>query len=321
MSIFRSTYKDVASTVLENDFLRVEVIECQGGHIASLYDKSEKRELLWQNREKTYKLSKAFDNFDLGECAGIDDMFPTAARAVIAHGKYAGVSLPDHGELWTLCCKGFEQRENKIKMEFRGECLPYKLTKTISLEEQALRVDYTLQNLSNSAFDFIWAAHPLFDASYFDTISVPDMSNTVTIPFSIGTSCEPGVEYAYPITRLPDGAIIDFRTIPPSNINLGYKFMASQPLREGRCEIFNSKSGYGIEVVFPTEKIPYIGVWTFAGQEEPHVVAPEPSTARSVYYNEKSLYDTGTVEASKEFCWWLEYRLKNKLSKKREEEI
>ena len=156
-------WKGVESVVLESGALRVVVLPSQGGHIASLRTASG-RELLWQAPWETYRLARPGSSFSDGENAGMDDMFPNAAACRLSEGELAGRELPDHGELWTLPCSIERREDNLLVLSAQGQCLPYRIEKTISLTENSLRIQYYLENTGDVAFPFLWAAHPLFQA-------------------------------------------------------------------------------------------------------------------------------------------------------------
>ena len=305
-------FKGVPAIVLATKKLRVAVIPGQGAHIASLYDLETGHEMLWQPGGDTYRLSRPGEPFEEGECAGIDDMFPCAAACKLAEGFYAGTRLPDHGETWTLPCETAAQGEDAASFTMWGECLPYTLTKSISLQGSALRVGYRAVNTGSRAFPFLWAAHPLFRAEDYSAILAPGLRGEVGLPFCFGKEKASG-RLRYPADCWDDGTPADLTRIPPKEAGIGYKFMSGAPVFQGRCLLVGAPGKKSLEVEFPADKVPFLGVWVDAcsnGKAPAYVVAPEPSTHYSVDLNDDLLSKANVLQAGASFEWWIQYTLK-----------
>jgi hypothetical protein len=76
---------------------------------------------------------------------------------------WTGVIAADHGEVWTLpwTC---QQDSDTLVLSVYGIRFPYKLGKKISLNQNAVRFEYNLINLSPFDFKYIWAVHPMLKA-------------------------------------------------------------------------------------------------------------------------------------------------------------
>lgn len=135
-----------------------------GAKLCSLYYKPAALELLVQRPGDIYRIAPYDGDYvEQGECSGLDDMFPAIDRCYYNHYPLRrGSSIPDHGEVWSIPWSATIEAE-QLHMATHGVRFPYGLEKWISFAgPAALNMAYRLTNLSPYAFDFIWAAHPMF---------------------------------------------------------------------------------------------------------------------------------------------------------------
>mgnify|MGYP000207691607 CR=1 FL=1 len=162
----------------------------------------------------------------------------------------------------------------------RGIQFPYKLTKRIRLEGGRLRIDYTASNLSGFELDYLWAAHPLFNASEGMELIVPPGMNRIVNAVAGPTLGGYGRIYDFPFARLEDGREVDLGKVPPRN-DAGYrKFWFLDRATEGWCMLHDPAKSFTVGMAYPADKIPYLGIWlNEGGWEGQYNIAPEPATA------------------------------------------
>ena len=120
-------------------------------------------ETLWQTEGAAYRRTTYGDGYERGEISGFDEMFPTISRCLYEAAPLSGTEAPDHGEVWTLPWE-HSLSESCVRLWVNGVRFPYRLEKEMSLEDGRLVSRYRATNLSGFPLDFIWAAHPLFNA-------------------------------------------------------------------------------------------------------------------------------------------------------------
>jgi galactose mutarotase-like enzyme len=276
--ISRGTYKDVAAIILENNTLKVSVLPGIGSKIASIVYKPRNYEILWQNPGKKYKKSNYGDPYSEGECSGFDEMFPSITRCIYEDFPWAGVEIPDHGEVWSLPWD-VKLGKGHAMLAVHGVRLPYKLNKRVCLEDNRLRIDYEAENLSDFDLDFIWAGHPLFKASKDMEFIVPPQMHKIVNAVPGQRLPDYGKVYDFPTAQRADGAELNLAVIPPQN-GYGYQkyyFMGRVP--EGWCVLRDTVRRLSIGLSFPKEKVPYLGMWlNEGGWHGQYNVAPEPAT-------------------------------------------
>ena len=83
-----------------------------------------------------------------------------------------------------------------------------------------------------------------------------------------------------PLRNLPleGGGILDLTRMPPAG--MGCKYVLSRPVSKGWCALWAPKSRYAVEITFPPDRLPFLGIWmdARAGGPEEWQIAPEPST-------------------------------------------
>jgi hypothetical protein len=236
--ILTGMYKDIQAVVLENDVLKVVVLPQSGSKVASIRYKPRNHELLWQNPNPTYLKSQYGDSYGSGEFSGFDEMFPTISRCFYESFPWAGTEMPDHGEVWSLPWN-YEIQGNRVRMWFNGVRFPYRLEKVVWLEEAVIKTEYAATNESNYDFEYIWAAHPLFNASPGMEFIVPLGMNTIvnSVPgLRLGGY---GKTYTFPVAKFDDGKEFQLGIVPEKNATHYQKYYFSGKVTEGWCLLYD----------------------------------------------------------------------------------
>lgn len=273
-------FKDAQAIILESDRLRVTLVPELGGKIASLVNLRTGFECLYQLPSSHLRRASYAAPFSEGECAGFDDMFPSIDPCYCDVAPWAGTSIPDHGELWSVPWQA-SAAGNEVVLTAHGVRFPYRFTKHVSLERpDTVLIRYRVDNLSNFDFPALWAAHPLFNITESTRIIVPTGANRIinTVPAeALGGF---GEQYDWPLARTRCGNEWDLSRIRP---NLGrhcFKFYFTEPLSEGFAILHDPASRETVGLSWPADKVPYLGFWisegAYAGQYD---AAPEPCTA------------------------------------------
>jgi galactose mutarotase-like enzyme len=277
--IAHGPYKDQDAVILENDTVRAVLLPAHGGKTISLVHKGTGVETLWQNPLPRFTESRYGDPYERGEFAGFDEMFPTVSRCFYQSYPWAGVEAPDHGEVWALPWD--EKIEgNAVTLGVNGVRFPYRLQKTVSLEGERLVAHYSAANLSRLPLEFIWAAHPLFNASEGMRFIVPaDMRRIVNaVPGSVLGGY--GERYDFPVARRTTGSTVRLDQVPARNSTGYQKYWFESKVSEGWCILHDPRTKLSIGLTYPPDKVPYLGMWLneggYAGQ---YNIAPEPATA------------------------------------------
>jgi hypothetical protein len=146
--------------IIENDALRLEVYPQFGGKVLSIVDKADNYELLFDFPAEFPTACQYDRSYWMSYCAGWDECFPAIGPGPYPVHPYKGISVPDHGELWSLPTTAVPTKDG-ITTEWQGLRFGYRLSRDLRIEGPTLRADYTLQNFAPFDFYFVWAMHPL----------------------------------------------------------------------------------------------------------------------------------------------------------------
>jgi len=310
--IYHGTYRTKKSIVLENALLKVTLVPCMGGKIASIIYKPHETELLWQNPSDGFVTSEYDSAFADGDMSGIDDMFPTIDECFYPDGPWKGTRLPDHGEVWALPWD-YQVNENEVTLSVLGVRIPYKLTKILSLKEQKVELRYELSNLSPFSFKFIWVLHPLFKVDEFTRIILPEcVKQVINVGNSQSRLGAYGSTHSWPITKDCLGEVYDMSKILPPEKGSCDKYYVLNSTPEGWCALLNKRNKLEIRVAFTKEQVPYLGIWVNEGAyHEQYNVALEPCTGAFDKVDIAAQWDAvSTISAMGTYKWNLSIEVK-----------
>lgn len=279
MQIRETAHKNLPAVALENEALRAVFVPRGGGKLASLIWRATDSELLMQNDAPEFRLAAHGATFDLGECAGFDDMLPTIDPCVIQHAGRS-VTLPDHGEVWTLPWTVESSDANSLTLAVECRRVPARLRKRLWLDGGCLHMDYTLQHTGKALLELLYAAHPLFTATPGMRITVPGQPRTIVNAAGRKRLGDRLTRHTFPLTKLEDGTTFDLGTVPPFNDYGFQKYYFAEPVREGWCLLTDVQRDLQIGMSWTPEVLPWLGMWVSEGGFMGHYcVAPEPASA------------------------------------------
>jgi hypothetical protein len=149
---------------IENESLRVELYPQFGGKVTSVIDKADKFELLFDYAAELPTSSHYNRPYTTGWYAGWDECFPAVGPGPYPGHPYDGVTVPDHGEIWSLPAVA-EPTRNGITTVWHGLRFGYRFSRTLTLDGPSIVCAYTLTNLAPFDFRFVWAQHALLSLS------------------------------------------------------------------------------------------------------------------------------------------------------------
>lgn len=244
--------------VIEDECVRLALLPTLGAKIISVQDKKTGREWLWRHRNRPFRqpiYGSKFENWDI---SGFDECLPGIAAEPYPTFPWQGITIPDHGELWTIRWHHVHGEGSTLTLRAHGVHFPYELHKEIRLLGQGrVGFSYTLKNHSEHPFPYIWAAHPLFQVTQSTRILLP--ADRVTVDSALGSQLKPTTDYAWPLADIMDGTRRDLSHLNPS-LGEAYKLYATHP-SAGWAALHDSVTGEFIAFGFSLADLPYCGVW------------------------------------------------------------
>jgi len=306
------------------DGLEVALLPEVGSKMISLRSSTDTgtagREWLWQTPRRPFRKPDYGGAFEFYDISGFDDCFPGIGEGPYPLPPWEGVTVPDHGELWTLPWD-YAIEGDALRLTVHGVRFPYRMEKRITLESgpaPALRVEYRLENLSPFPLRYLWSAHPLLAAMPGMRVRLPE-GVCVRVDWSKdGRLGQLGVEHAWPVARTNDGRETRLDVLPLEDAGTADKLYSTRlpsTADTGWCSLHDPASGDQLTLRFDPARVPYIGVWLNMGgwpvgpEATPcYNVALEPCTGFPDRLDEAVLREEAATLAPRSVAeWWLQF--------------
>ncbi len=287
MNIKRTHYKDIDACEITDGSLAVTVSDF-GAKLQSIRYFG-KEYLVQNNKSDKYRLSKYGDCFTEGELSGFDDMFPCISAGRYKGENFSGILLPDHGEVWSRTWQ-HTITDRGVVLSVNGVALPYTLQKTVSISCPDITLSYTLTNNSQSAFEYIWAAHPLFVLEKHTQLELPDVKEIINVCGKQRYLGNDGEIHPWPISNAGrDMSLLD----PAYKCQNKYYVENERDMNLSRIRYPDNTT-----VTFLAQSgVPYLGIWTDEGIDM-NCVAPEPCTG--AYDAQERAHTSGKISRIEE---------------------
>jgi hypothetical protein len=245
---------------LRSSSTEIRVAPELGAKIISLKNLETGREWMWRP-PGPFRLfrNELGDPFERSTLVGADECLPTIAPC-----KWGGRDLPDHGEVWSIPWKIDRHAwdRGRITTMVAMPVSPFIFERTVRLEENEVRLDYKLRNVSQKPGPFLWAFHPLLEIVEGDRIALPENVHSVLVEFVDGLQDMPhGSIRSWP-EPLP-GVELDRMDFGPHGPACAKLFIESPS--EARAAIVNSKTGESLVLRFDAQENSALGVWITRG--------------------------------------------------------
>lgn len=241
-----------------SDAARVGIAPGSGGKIVSLFHRPSAREWLAQPAEPGTNHPPG-PVYDTAAAYGWDECFPTISPGRYPfEGRWAGVPLADHGELWSRPWQVVRAEPTFVEVEARGTCLPYRFTRRIDVERETITASYTVTNEGDEGFWALWAMHPLFAVGPGARILLPGVTEAVVVPSPSAARVARAGHVSWPTTVAADGAVVDLAVFPDQP-GFALKLVARAPRRAALAA--DPDAGVWVGVEASAELVPNLGVW------------------------------------------------------------
>ncbi len=274
-------FKGLPALQLENEFISLIFLPDYACKMVSFYKKDTAREFLFQAKEDTLIPPPYGASFSAYDSSGFDEVLPSIDACPYPCGQHKGTLIPDHGEVWALKWEHFVHPSGDgITAWVQSPRLPYKFVRELTLHERQVHIHYTLENLSEEPFEFIWTPHSLLNCSTSTVLLTPEnLSEVVTVEHSTKNLGPWGTRHSYPLTISTSGENIDLSATQPITDQSCEKFYFTAPNTRGWCGIYHADNGDSLTYHYDADKVPYLGVWkTQGGYRGDYNIALEPCT-------------------------------------------
>ena len=250
----------MVSALLEcgSDAARVGIEPGSGGKVVSLFHRPSAHEWLAPRGEPATNRPPG-PAYDAAAAYGWDECFPTVSPGRYPfEGRWAGVPLADHGELWSRPWQVVRAEPALVEVEARGTCLPYRFTRRIDVAGETITASYTVRNEGDEGFWALWAMHPLFAVVAGARILLPGVREALVVPSPSASRVGRAGHVSWPTTVAADGAVVDLATFPDQP-GFALKLVARTTGRAALAA--DPEAGAWVGVEASAELAPNLGVW------------------------------------------------------------
>lgn len=227
VAINQTVWYGLSAWSLDTEILRTVIVPELDAKLVSLFDKRNQLEWLAGPGDRPFRTVPYGATFTDQDMSGWDEMLPTiVACDYPGAGDRHGVSLPDHGEVWTLPWSLDPTNDGRLTFSVEGQALPYRLTRTAEyIAADTLQLQCQLVNLGPDVMPYIWAAHPQFACGAGAEVVLPPQVTAVcnTIPESWGWGA-PETRFDWPSSIAADGTEVRLDRIGPPSLRQARKF-------------------------------------------------------------------------------------------------
>lgn len=248
---------------------RVAIIPALGGKIAAM--ELGGRQWLWTSDVIPYadpgarvQADDEASYVETADTGGYDECFPTVGACVVPGGvaKYAGLALPDHGELWAqrpaFDVETFDGAQQATCV-WSGRRMPYRFTRVVRVDGSgAVTMRYEVTNEGAARLPFIWSSHPILPLTPDTRIVLPDGAR-VRVHAEHGIDLGGALaEHKWPRLTVAKKRLADFSR--PDAVARHYACKLFLDLPVGRAAV-EEAGGARLEVEYDAREVPHFGLW------------------------------------------------------------
>ncbi len=243
---------------LENDQLCLTLLK-DGAKLTRFHDRRMGRDWLLPSQASGGGYPKVTygADFSLFDTSGLDECFPN-----VSEGPHPGEDFqwPDHGEVWSRPWQ-IEREGDGLACQIGGQAWPYLFQRRVSLDRNALRLDYTVDNLAQRPFQHLWSIHPLFLVEPGMKILLPEAVKEVFVNW-VSDPAFGSYGETRPWPDLASG--LDFSTVQSPEQGVAVKLFVPF-IEEGLCSLVDPRQGHALTLQWDTALVPHLGLWLCYG--------------------------------------------------------
>ncbi|WP_299593660.1 hypothetical protein [uncultured Microbulbifer sp.] len=275
-SITQTRFDRFLAYRLQNEAMAVTVVPALGGKIVSVTTGLRQREWLWRNNRICHRKAVPADCYTrLHDTGGVDECFPSVDACELPSdaGVFAGLTLPDHGELygrpWTQV-RCTEHADGSVSLILKQKCstLPVTFQRSLTLppDQGCIKFQYSVRNLCDTAVPFSWCLHPALAITPGMELVLP---NNHQLHCSFASEHAPlvtGDTFYWPNT--PGGSNLSvIPEVAPENgfaaklLSVNDLFDCTNPGAKARIGIMDPATGEALYFDLAPEEVPHLALW------------------------------------------------------------
>jgi hypothetical protein len=282
MQLTQATIEGLDALIVEAADIRMTVLPQLGAKVLSLVWKPTGYEYLWRQPDRPLQLATYGADFEAGDISGWDECFPTIGRCFYLEEPWAGIEVPDHGEVWSV---GWDWAVDgdALRMGTEGIRFPYRFERTLAFPRPGvIQLTYAVTNRAPCPLGALWSMHPFFRVTPDTRILLPEPTR---IRVEVSKSARLGgflAEHAWPVAQARDGEPVDLSVVGPVDPRFMEKIFTDE-LREGWAALYSPSNDHFVAMTFDPSAVPHVGIaamrggWPESGEPSYSVIL-EPCT-------------------------------------------
>jgi hypothetical protein len=266
-------YGEIPALVIENEFLRLTILEGRGADVVECLYKPTDLDLAWLTQWGIPHQSVPADyppnveSFLNGYPGGWQSIFPNGGAPC----TYDGIEFAQHDEVALLAWdhEVLNDREDQVEVRFtvRTNKTPFKVSKTFLLRsnERSCVVTEEITNLSNEKQRAMWGFHISLGAPFLTEDSIIRLPNNVTVlphqePIAdTGRRLDRVENFTWPTFHGKNGSAIDFSHLPKRGTESEMLYLTG--FNEPWYQVENPHKRLAMKVSWDLELMPYLWYW------------------------------------------------------------
>jgi len=276
-------HSGVSATRIENEHLRLLVLDGKGGDILEFRDKATDVDVLWQTPHDWQTPERPFLAEDSRAAwatyypGGWQTNLPIAGWG----GSVSGTEYGLHGESalvpWTTTVLEDSPRAVRVRLAADLVRYPFRVEREVSLAAGERTVEFhdTITNEGAVPLEYIWQQHVALGPPLVGPqarLDVPAQTGVVEESYDTPTfehsRLAAGERFDWPHAPAADGGEVDLRTFPPYDSRIHDQVYATD-LSEGWYAVTNPEVDLGFALSFPVDPYECLWYWQpFGGIDE-----------------------------------------------------
>jgi hypothetical protein len=264
IEVSETVFEGLPAVQVEAETIRLCFLPGLGAKVVSLVYRLTEREYLWRHPGRPLRPATYADSFEAADISGWDECFPTIGAGVYPEAPWAGVPLPDHGELWALPWH-WEQRADQLRMWTNSVRFGYRFSRTFDFSDNStVVITYRLKNRTPYPLRALWSMHPFFRVSPHTRVLLPP-GIRVRVEVSKGQRLGGFLaEHAWPVTTDQAGQAVDLSVMGPTDPRWMEKLFTTR-LTQGWAGLYDQADDHFLLFTFDPTEVPFVGLAQMRG--------------------------------------------------------
>jgi len=267
------TFKGRRATSVENDFLRVTVLE-EGGHIAEVFDKRAGVNPLWIPHWRSIEPSTFRPDQHAHFGAGADAKL---LAGIMGHNlcldlfggpshEEAQAGLTVHGEA-SVDRYDIAESADELRLQLTLPMAQLRFSRSIRLHGQTVRIHEAVENLSATDRPLAWTQHVTLSPPFLDPATTEFRASLVRSMVSqsdpgLHAYLRPGAEFDWPLAPGSDGGEADLRRMHKTAPASGYTAHRVDPECDHAFFVaFAPQFRLAFGYIWRSADFPWLGIW------------------------------------------------------------